>query len=133
MKALQPQGFQPSFHRFPSYSKQRLYKHPSTPPCSSCTCQERWSSGLWHPIRNRTWGNTHRGFKSHPLRLFSRVYDFGLTEDLTWHCHLTAIIHKSPILPSGFSAARFLPFLVPTPPPVTMRDESRHGGLSGQA
>ena len=29
---------------------------------------ERWLSGLKYPTRNRTWGQTHRGFESHPLR-----------------------------------------------------------------
>jgi hypothetical protein len=47
--------------------KWRLYKSPTTNHFPDPS-KERWSSGLWHPIRNRTWGNTHRGFESHPLR-----------------------------------------------------------------
>ena len=53
-------------------SNWRLYKlYPK--PDGSCPRKERWLSGLRHPIRNRTQGNTCRGFKSHPLRVGSTL------------------------------------------------------------
>ena len=45
----------------------RLYKPPKVLQFSPRS-KERWSSGLWHLIRNQKNGNTFRGFKSHPLR-----------------------------------------------------------------
>ena len=53
---------------FTFYAKFALQKEITSvfsPPGNN---QERWLSGLRHPIRNRTLGNTNRGFKSHLLR-----------------------------------------------------------------